>query len=111
MSAMKQTSRVKIASLIAALFIGGLAAAGLATRSGDAATDEVASAKPEVIHKRKVRTVRAKSAPVVAAPATASAPTPVSTPAPVSSSVSPAGSGGYGDDDEGGGDAEGEERE
>ncbi|MGZ5323971.1 MAG: hypothetical protein ACXWZ3_08030 [Solirubrobacterales bacterium] len=106
---MKQTSRTKVASLITALFLGGLAAAGLATRPDGGATDQVASAKPKVIHKRKVKTVRAPSAPVAAAPATASAPIPVSSPAPVSSSVSPAGSTGNGDEDEheGGG----EERE
>ena len=108
---MKQTSRTKVASLITALFLGGLAAVGLATRPNGGAADQVASAKPKVIHKRKVKTVRAQSAPVVAAPATASAPIPVSSPAPVSSSVSPARSTGGDPDDEGEGEGWGEERE
>lgn len=106
---MAQATKIKFASLITALFLGGLAALGLATRPGSSETVAVAPATGRVIHKRKVKTVRVPSAPTAttqtAAPAAVPS-VPVSSPAPVSSSVSPgggSGSGYGGDEGEGGG--------
>jgi hypothetical protein len=108
---MNESSRVKVAAAVTALFLGGITAAGLISREGAEQPATAGSTQTEVIHRKKVRTVRAPSAPAPA-PATpfASAAAPVAAPQPVSTRVSP--SGGEDDEDEygeyGGEDEEGE---
>ena len=108
MVGMAHGTKIRFASLITAMFLGGLAALGLATRPGSSETVAVAPAKGRVIHKRKVKTVRVPSAPTAATQAAAVPSVPVSSPAPVSSSVSPGGGsgGGYGGEGEGEGGGE-----
>ena len=64
---MSNATRIKIAALISALTLGGLTAAGLATRGGDEAPGQAsataadsAKAKPVVVHRRRVKTVVSK---------------------------------------------------
>jgi hypothetical protein len=79
--AMKQSTRVRVAAAVTTLFVGGLAAVGIALRSGGGSTaQEVAAPKPQVIHRTKIRRVPAKQRKP--APSKAPAQTPVSSPAP-----------------------------
>ena len=106
---MKDASRVKVATAVTALFLGGITAAGLISRSpADPAT--VSSAQTEVVHRKKVRTVRAPSAPAASQGASyAVPPAPLAAPQPVSTRVSPtAGEDDDYSDDDGGGEHEGE---
>lgn len=64
---MRNATRIKIAALTTALALGGLTAAGLATRGDSEAprpapTSKAGAANPEptVVHRRKVKTVVAK---------------------------------------------------
>jgi hypothetical protein len=98
---MKSSSRLKRGAMAAALFVSGLAAGGLALRSGS--SNPVPAAQPrsiQVVHKRKVRTVHVNpsGASGSSAPAPAVAPAPASAPAPtpVSSRTSPGAAGGGG---------------
>ncbi len=127
---MKQSTRVRVAAVVTTLFVGGLAAVGIALRGGGASTaQQVASPKPQVIHRTKVRRVPAKQrkpapskapaqtpasspapapapapAPVVSAPA--AQPAVVSAPPKVTSRTSPSGGGGENEGGEGEGEAE-----
>jgi len=99
---MNESIKVKVAALAAALFLGGIAFAGVSSRTeGEKTAAEASNLKPRVIHKRKVKTVRVPAASVVSAAPPASSVVPVSapasTPAPVSSQTSPGGSGRGGD--------------
>ena len=107
---MEQPTKIKVASAITALFLGGLAALGLATRPASQETAAVAPVEPKVVHKRTVKTVKVPSAssssgsgaPATTPVASTAASVPVSAPAPVASQTSPGagGGGGYGDDGE-----------
>ena len=79
-ASMKQGTRIRVAAVVTTLFVGGLAAVGIALRGGGASTaQEIAAPKPQVIHRTKVRRVPAKKRK----PAPSKAPaTPVSSPAP-----------------------------
>ncbi len=88
-----------------ALFIGGIVAGGFAFRPDPVSSSGSATTPPEVIHKRKVKTVHVpsgSSATGLSADTPAGTPvaTPVSAPAPlpVSSRTSPGGSAGGGGD-------------
>jgi hypothetical protein len=110
--AMRQMSRLKTATLMTALFVGG-AAAGVASRPDSSATTNsqpsAATLPPKVIHKRKVRTVhvKPKSSPATVAPAPAayvpaSVPVASYSPSHVTSRTSGGGGGGGGGEREGG---------
>ncbi len=88
-----------MATAATALFIAGTVAGGFALRHGSSATGSgQAATAPEVIHKRKVRTIQvpAGSAATGSSAPTAVTATPVSAPAPasVTSRTSPASGGG-----------------
>ncbi len=83
--AMNDAMKVKVASAVTALFLGGIAAAGLLSRSSGEGSATTGPTTPQIIHRKKVRTVSTPSAPAtipdasyVAAPA--AAPSTVSTP-------------------------------
>lgn len=82
------------------LFIGGIIAAGLGLREDGSANGAAAvSAAPEVIHKRKIRTVHVPaSRPAATAVPAVMAATEAPAPTPVSSRTSPGGAG-AGDDE------------
>lgn len=90
--------KVKVASAVTALFLGGIAAAGLITRSGGEDPVATGASKPLVVD-RKVRTVSGASPPATV-PAAAYVHAPAAAPSPISTRVSPTGGGGD-DDDEG----------
>jgi hypothetical protein len=106
---MKHITRIRIAALAAAFFLGGATAAGFGLRAGGNSPAPAAVTHPrtQVVHETRVRTVRvhrrkpsAPPAPRVAAPApvavAAAATQPAVAPAPtkVVSRVSPTGNGG-----------------
>jgi hypothetical protein len=100
---MRNATRLQVATAATAVFIGGTIAGGIALRDGGSANGSgQASTAPEVIHKRKVRTIEIPASQPGVTPATAVAATPVSAPAPapVSSRTSPTGGAGGGGDDE-----------
>ena len=104
---MRSASRLQVATAATALFIGGTVAGGFALRPDDPTSASApASATPQVIHKRKVRTIQvpAGSAATGSSAPTAVTATPVSAPAPspVTSRTSPAGGGGGGAERESG---------
>ena len=107
---MNDASKVKVATAVTAVFLGGITAAGLFARSGVEQPATADSARTEVVHRKKVRTVRAPSAPAAepVAATYAASPAPAAAPQPVSTRVSPTGGGSedYGDDV--GGEHEGE---
>ena len=74
---MKTQTRIKVAGIITALFVAGVTAFGVAsrdsTKADDVAVVEAATqAKPQVVHRRKVKTVHPRAKDVAGA-ATASA--------------------------------------
>lgn len=94
---MSDAIKVKVASAVTVLFLGGIAAAGLITRSGGEDPAAKGASKPLVVQ-RKVRTVSAAGPPATVPAAAYDA--PAAAPSPISTRVSPTGGGGD-DDDEG----------
>ena len=108
---MTTSLRIKIAAAATAVAVGGLAAVGLAVRKDGTAVDQAAAVHPEVVHRKKVRSVPVGRTQPEPAPATAQSsasapevvaqpaaqPAVVSEPQPVTSQVSPSG-GGYDDE-------------
>ncbi len=101
---MSDSIKVKVASAVTVLFLGGIAAAGLIARSGGEDPVATGASEPLVVHRTQVRTVRAPSPPATV-PGAAYVPAPAAAPSPISTRVSPAGRGGD-DEDEGGFDQE-----
>lgn len=92
---MKTQTRIKVAGIITALFVGGVTAFGVAsrdsTKADDVAVVEAATqAKPQVVHRRKVKTVHPKAKDVAGATPAAASSGSSASPAVVAPAAQPA---------------------